>query len=71
MKRLLKQYDLNSDMQYFEMIVESFTNGQRKQAFSQFSAMSKQYRKDFVRTSLTYWESGLSNDVLAELIDLI
>ncbi len=37
MKKLLKAYGFNSDMQYFEMIVESVINGQRTQAFAEDS----------------------------------
>ena len=41
MKKLLKTYNFNSDMQYFEMIVESFINGQYTQAINQFKALPK------------------------------
>jgi hypothetical protein len=62
MKKLLKAYGFNSDIQYFEMIVESVINGQRTQAKEQFKAMSKENRKGFL-TSLVggNWESGLSD----------
>lgn len=60
MKKLLKNYDLNSDMQYFELIVMSAFNGQWKQAKDQFNAMPRQYRKDFIKTICFYWQSGLS-----------
>ena len=62
MKKLLKMYGLNSDMQYFEMIVNSFINGQYNQAKEQFKMMPKDNRKRMVRSALFEgWESGLSN----------
>lgn len=60
MKTLLKEYDLNSDMQYFEMIAESVINGQRKQAIKQFKAMPKDKIKSFLKTIYGNWQSGLS-----------
>lgn len=71
MKKLLKEYNLFSDMQYFEIIADSFLNGQIAQAKNQFSAMSKQYRKDFVKSALTFWGSGISEKNIISLIDLI
>jgi hypothetical protein len=72
MKKLLKQYGLNSDMQYFEIIVESFLSGQIKQSQEQFNAMSKDYKKAFVKSSLTNWGSGLSQtNILKYFFELI
>ena len=62
MKKLLKEYGLNSDMQYFEIIVESYLNGQLAQAKEQFNAMSKDYKKQFVKSSLTNWSNGISKE---------
>ena len=45
MSRLLKAYGFNSDMQYFEMIIESVINGNRTQAKEQFNAMPKDDKK--------------------------
>jgi hypothetical protein len=50
MKKLLNEYALNSDMQYFEMIAESFLNGQYSQAKEQFKAMPKSYRISFLKS---------------------
>jgi hypothetical protein len=61
MKNLLKDYGLNSDMQYFEMIVESVINGQRTQAKEQFNAMPRKIRKAFIVSIYGNWESGLNN----------
>jgi hypothetical protein len=48
MKKLLKEYGFNSDIQYFEMIVESVINGKRTQAREQFNAMPRKIRKNFI-----------------------
>ena len=61
MKKLLKQYSLNSDMQYFEMIVESYLNGQILQAKEQFKALPKTYKKDFIIASILHWNNGLTD----------
>lgn len=60
MKKLLKEYGFNSDMQYFEMIVESVINGQRTQAKEQFNAMPKENKKDFVKAIYSNWQTGLT-----------
>lgn len=59
MKKLLKEYSLNSDMQYFEIIVESVINGQRTQAKEQFNAMNKAYKKLFVKNIYGSWNGNL------------
>ena len=70
MKKLLKTYGLNSDMQYFEMIVESFINGQRIQAVEQFKAMPKANRISFVKSATVGgWDSGLSDGDIMRLMD--
>ena len=61
MKKLLKDYELNSDMQYFEMIVTSVINGNRTQAREQFNAMPRKVRKAFIVSIYGNWDSGLSN----------
>ena len=72
MKKLLKTYSLNSDQQYFEIIVESYINGQLAQAKEQFNAMSKEYKKQFVKSSLTFWCNGLTqNQILNFFFPLI
>ena len=72
MKKLLKIYSLNSDQQYFEIIVESYINGQTSQAKEQFNAMSKDYKKQFVKSSLTFWQNGLTqNQILNFFFPLI
>lgn len=61
MKKLLKDYGLNSDMQYFDMIVESVINGQRTQAKEQFNAMPRKVRKAFIVSIYGNWNSGLDD----------
>lgn len=41
MKTLLKRYDLTEVNEYYQLIADSFINGQRKQAIEQFKAMPK------------------------------
>lgn len=62
MKKLIKEYGFNSDMQYFEMIVDSFKNGQINQAEKQFKAMPRKYRIQMIESATTgFWNSGLEN----------
>jgi hypothetical protein len=71
MKKLLKKYGLNSDMQYFEMIVESVINGQRTQAKELFTSITKSERKSFVKAICFEWQTGLETDDKEMFIDLI
>ena len=61
MKKLLREYELNSDMQYFQMCLESLINGQREQAKQQFLALPKINRKSFVGALLWHW-GNISTD---------
>lgn len=69
MKKLLKQYGFNSDMQYFEMVVDSCINGQYKQAREQFKAMPKQYQQTFVKNIHGNWHSGLVDSDKSKFIE--
>lgn len=72
MKKLLKRYNFNSDMQYFEIIVESFVNGQNTQAINQFKALPKKERKNMVKMAVDgNWLYGLNENEIALLIDNI
>jgi len=71
MKKLLKTYNFNSDMQYFEMILESFVNGQNTQARDQFKAMPKANRIQMVQSLVGNWDSGIKESNLVTLIGLI
>ncbi len=71
MKKLLKQFNFNSDMQYFEYIVESFINGQREQAKELFKAMPKKIKITFLKSASQNWNSGLNKHDLNVLFDLI
>ena len=72
MKKLLKKYDLNSDMQYFEMIVNNFVNGNIKDGISFFKEMPKIYRKAMVKSIVSEnWNSGLNKNQILTLIEYI
>jgi hypothetical protein len=71
MKKLLKAYGFNSDMQYFEMVVESVINGQRTQAKEQFKAMPKDYRKSFVKAIYGNWTTPLGTQDKEMFFDLL
>lgn len=60
MKKLLKDYEFNSDQQYFDMIVESVINGNRTQAKEQFKAMPRKEQKCFIVAIYDGWNCGLS-----------
>ena len=70
MKKLLKTYGLNSDMQYFELIATSFLNGQFAQAYEQFDAMPKKCKLSFLKSATVgVWDNGIGNHKLANLFD--
>ena len=71
MKKLLKNYGFNSDMQYFEMIVESVINGQRTQAKQQFKAMPRNYKRTFIAQIYGCWQSGLSEQDKAMFLNIL
>lgn len=68
--KLLKIYELNSDMQYFEMIATSFLNGQRSQAVDQFKALPRDSKVTMLKSATVGgWESGISDSNLSTLFD--
>lgn len=70
MKKLLNTYGFNSDMQYFEMIIESFLNGQFTQAYSQFDAMPRKNKVQMLKSmTVGGWNSGLGEHKIANLFD--
>lgn len=72
MKKLLKEYNLNSDMEYYEMIVESFKNGQFSQAYMQFEQLPKKNQIQMLKSmTVGGWDSGLGNHKIANLFDCI
>lgn len=71
MKKLLKQYNFTSDMQYFEYIVDSLINGQQKQAIILFLSMPKGDRVQFIASALTVWQSGLTNEQISLFVRFI
>ena len=48
MRSLLKDYDFQNRTQYYNMVIESYINGQREQALRQFKAMPKANRLHFI-----------------------
>lgn len=48
MQNLLKDYKLNSNEDYYEMVQTSLANGQIAQAKQQFNAMPHQNKKDMI-----------------------
>jgi len=72
MNKLLKSYGLNSDMQYFEMIAESFLNGQFTQAVDQFRAMTKPYKVAMLKAATVgNWQHSMTKNQLRVLFDNI
>jgi len=48
MQKLLKEYEVKEVSNYFDIIIESFINGNREQAKTQFKAMPKVQKKQFL-----------------------
>jgi hypothetical protein len=71
MKKLLKIYGFNSEIQYFEMIAESFLNGQYTQGDKQFKAMPKPYRVSMLKHATGNWQSGMSRQIIDRLFDIV
>jgi hypothetical protein len=71
MNKLLKEYDFNSDMQYYEMIVVSVINGQRTQAKTQFNCLLKENKKAFIKAIYGYWNTSLSQEDKEMFMDIL
>lgn len=72
LEKLLKEYSLNSDMSYFDMVLQSVENGQRKQAASQFLQLAKLDRKNFIKYVATaFVENPLSQQDFNAFIDIL
>lgn len=48
MRSLLRDYSLSSRSDYYNMIIESYINGNKEQAKKQFKAMPKANRLHFI-----------------------
>lgn len=71
MKKLLKLYDFRSIIQYYEMIADSFVNGQQSQAKEQYLAMPRKERIAFLHAeTLGSRSSGMSDRDLSTLFYL-
>lgn len=72
MKKLCLANGCNSDMMYYELIINSFNNGQLSQAYEQFTAMPKKNRVAFLKAATVGgWDSGLNDHRLMQLFDKI
>lgn len=49
MDNLLKENELKSNTDYFNMVLNSFINGQKAQQKEQFNDMPTQCKKDFIK----------------------
>ena len=67
MKKLLKSYDLKWSYEYFDMILESKTNGNHSQAVDQFKEMKRENRKEFI----IYLFHHNINEHIVEFINLL
>jgi len=54
MKKLIAKYGLQSEVDYYEMIEESFADSQLRQARAQFEVMDKGHQKEFVKSLITH-----------------
>lgn len=72
LEKLLKEYSLNSDMSYFDMILQSVESGQRKQAATQFLQLAKIDRKNFIKYVATAFDKmPLPQQRFNEFVDLL
>ena len=71
MKKLLKFYDLSSDMQYFELIAGFYRDHCKEVALELFLQMPIKYRADFLRAAIFHWNSGISQVELSNLFTQI
>ena len=70
MKNLLKTYGLSTENEYFQMIAESFIEGQRKQAIEQFNAMPQECKVKLVKLATIHSEiSDFTPSQISDLID--
>ena len=59
--KLLKDYDCNNINQYFDIILESYHNGQRKQCNEQFKVLPIKERKCFLGYAMALHEWNHDN----------
>jgi len=71
MKKLLKAYGFNSDMQYFERIVLLLMQKDNKASKTMFLDLPKPIRKQFVKSICFEWQTELKTDDKEIFIDLI
>ena len=71
MKKLLTDYGFNNDYQYYDMIGESFINGQRKQAIEQFKAMPVVNQKEIINEYILGVSDRMGNNHISLLVDAL
>lgn len=71
MKTLLKQYGFTTDMQYFEHIAYEFATGYPLRAKRDFNAMPHRTKIKFLKAACFTWKSGMSDQQIQSLFDLI
>lgn len=72
MKKILKKYELNSDMEFFQMIVDHFLTGQFSTAYELFGEMPHKNRVEFLKSATVGgWKTGLGEHKLATLFDML
>lgn len=71
MKKLLKAYGFNSDMQYFERIVHLYLDGDLAASTVMFKDMPVKERKQFCASALWEWSSGLTTQQIIRFLKMI
>lgn len=71
MKKLLKAYEFNSDMQYFERIVFLYKNNDNKAAIQMFKDIPLNYKKLFINAVLGNWKTELTIEDVAKFVAAI
>jgi len=72
MKKLLKAWGLHSDMQYNEILINHFRNGDTKSAVKMFEDMPIKNRLQTLKSATVGgWDSGLTRQNLTMLFDTL
>ncbi len=68
---LLRMYDFKQNSEYFDLLINSYYNGQFIQAKEQFKAMTKKDRKNFLEYIKGCYDNFYSKGVFIYYFDLI
>lgn len=72
MKKILKEYKCNSDMQFFEMVSNYLKSENIGYGFSLFAIMPKSKKLDFLHSAtIGGWASGLNTHTISHLFKLV